>query len=52
MSLIAGPVTFAEALEHCWDWACHCAGVEEAFILVIYSQRCSVCANLSQGLAP
>lgn len=35
--LIASPVTFAEALEHCWNWACHRYGVGEAFILVIYS---------------
>lgn len=34
--LIASLVTFAEALEHCWDWACHCAGIGKAFILVIY----------------
>lgn len=47
--LIASPVTSAEALEHCGDWACHCAGVGKAFILVIYSQQCSTCANLSQG---
>lgn len=35
--LIASPVTFAEAFEHCWDWACHRSGVGEAFIWVIYS---------------
>lgn len=50
--LIAGPVTFAETLEHCWYWACHSADVGEAFILVIYFQHCSIRANLSQRLVP